>query len=76
VVLFPNDLARYASIGGKLNPQQPELIRAAIARMPASSQIIATMDADCEGAKLAEIVRRAVELSGRSDLCFTLQEPS
>jgi hypothetical protein len=32
-VLFPDDHARYASIGGKPNPQQPELIRAAVARM-------------------------------------------
>ena len=74
-VLFPIDRVRYASIGGKLNPQQPELIRVAIARMPASSEVVAAMDADNEGAKLAEIVRRAVELSGRSDLQFTLQEP-
>ena len=28
-VLFPDDRARYASIGGKPNPQQPELIRSA-----------------------------------------------
>lgn len=72
---MPNDRARYASIGGKLNPQQPELIRAAVARMPSSSEIVAAMDADSEGTKLAEIVRRAVELSGRSDLRFKLQEP-
>ena len=32
--LFLDDRARYASIGGKPNPQQPELIRAAVARMP------------------------------------------
>ena len=74
-VLFPNARARYASVGGKLNPQQPELIRAAIARMPSSSEIIAGMDANAEGAKLSEIVRRAAELSGRCDLHFTLQEP-
>ena len=74
-VLFPDDHARYASIGGKPNPQQPELIRAAIARMPAGSEIVAAMDADADGAKLAEIVRRAVELTGRLDLRFALQEP-
>ena len=33
-VLFPDDRTRYASVGGKPNPQQPELIRAAAARMP------------------------------------------
>jgi len=37
-VLFPGNHARYASVGGKPNPQQPELIRAAVARMPASSE--------------------------------------
>ena len=74
-VLFPDNRTRYASIGGKPNPQQPELIRAAVARMPASSEIVAAMDADTDGRKLAEIVRRAVELSGRQDLKFTVQEP-
>jgi hypothetical protein len=74
-VLFPDNRARYASIGGKPNPQQPELIRAAIARMPVSSEIVSAMDADADGGKLAEIVRRAVELSGRHDLRFIVQEP-
>lgn len=74
-VLFPDNRARYASIGGKPNPQQPELIRAAVARMTVGSEIVAAMDADADGRKLAEIVRRAVELSGRLDLRFTMQEP-
>ena len=74
-VLFPDNHARYASIGGKPNPQQPELIRAAVARMPVSSEIVSAMDADADGRKLAEVVRRAVELSGRHDLRFTMQEP-
>jgi hypothetical protein len=33
------------------------------------------MDADANGRELAEIVRRAVELSGRLDLKFIVQEP-
>ena len=74
-LLFPDEHARYASIGGKLNPVQPELIRAAIARMPAGSEIVAAMDADADGAKLADVVRKAVELSGRDDLRFTVHEP-
>lgn len=74
-VLFPDDRARYASIGGKPNPQQPELIRTAAARMPADSEIVAAMDADADGAKLAEVVRKAVELTGRLDLRFSVQEP-
>ena len=74
-VLFPDDRARYASIGGKPNPQQPELIRAAIARMPADSEIVAAMDADADGARLAGIIRNAFELVGRHDLRFAVQEP-
>jgi Toprim-like/Protein of unknown function (DUF3991) len=74
-VLFPDDRTRYASIGGKPNPQQPELIRAAAARMPVDGEVIAAMDADADGRKLAEVVREAVELSGRHDLRFTVREP-
>jgi hypothetical protein len=74
-VLFPDDRARYASIGGKLNPLQPELIRAAIARMPAKSKIVAAMDADADGAELAGIVHEAVKLAGRDDLAYVFQEP-
>jgi hypothetical protein len=74
--LFPDAGARYASIGGKPNPVQPELIRAAIARMPAGSEIVAAMDSDADGAKLAGVVREAVASSGRSDLRFVAHEPS
>jgi Protein of unknown function (DUF3991)/Toprim-like len=74
--LFANDRARYASIGGQVNPSQPELIQAAVARMRAGSEIVAAMDADAAGRKLSEVVRRAVELSGRDDLDFYDHEPS
>jgi hypothetical protein len=74
-VLFPDDHARYASIGGKPNPLQPELIRSAVARMPADSEIVSAMDADEDGGKLAGVVRHAVELTGRGDLRFVFQEP-
>jgi hypothetical protein len=75
-VLFPDDHARYASIGGKPNPAQPELIRAAAARMRVGSEITAAMDADADGRKLAEVVKRAVEMTGRCDLRFHVHEPS
>jgi hypothetical protein len=74
--LFPSERARYASVGGKLNPMQPELIRAAISHMPAGAEIVAGMNADKAGRDLAEAVRRAVELSGREDLRFRIHEPS
>ena len=44
--------------------------------MPAGAEIVAAMDADAEGRKLVETVKRAVELSGRCDLQFQAQEPS
>jgi hypothetical protein len=73
--LIPDNHTRYASIGGKPNPEQPDLIRAAIARMPADSEIVSAMDADADGAKLNEVVRQAFELSGRQDLRFSVHEP-
>jgi hypothetical protein len=73
--LFPDPSARYASVGGKLNPVQPELIRAAAACMPSCAEIVEAMDADQAGRDLAEIVRHAVELSGRGDLKFRIHEP-
>jgi hypothetical protein len=74
-VLFPDNHARYASIGGKPNPQQPELIRMAAAAMPTGSEIVSAMDNDAGGADLTEVVRKAVALTGRLDLKFTVQEP-
>ena len=74
-VLFPDERTRYASIGGKPSPYQPELIRAAIARMPMDSEVISAMDADSDGALLTEVVRKAVALVGRSDLRFVVNEP-
>ena len=59
-----------------MNPLQPELVRSAVARMPIGSEILAAMDADTEGRKLAEVVRQAVELSGRTDPRFRVHEPS
>jgi Toprim-like/Protein of unknown function (DUF3991) len=74
--LFPAPGTRYASIGGQMNPLQPELLRAAVARLPADSKTVAAMDADTEGRKLVDVVRQAVELSGRTDLRFSIHEPS
>jgi hypothetical protein len=73
--LFPDDHARYASTGGGLNDKQPEIIRAAIARMPQGSEIVAAMDADEPGRRYAETVRQALEVTGRADLRFVMQEP-
>lgn len=79
--LFPDseDHTRYGSLGGKPNPKQPELVKAAVARMSAGSHIIAAMDADEAGGQMAEVVRLAVESvgakSGCADLVFKIHQP-
>jgi hypothetical protein len=73
--LFAENGARYASIGGKLNPQQCELIRAAATGMPRDARIIAAMDADAGGVELADNIRKAVQLTGRDDLIYVLHQP-
>lgn len=68
--LHPDEGARYASIGGQMNPKQPGLIREEILSMPACSQIVSAMDNDKAGHSLSKLVASAVETSGRSDLAF------
>jgi hypothetical protein len=74
--LFPDEHTRYASLGGQLNPAQPELIRAAAAIMPTNATITAAMDADEAGRKLSSAVQEAVGLTGRDDLRFVSHEPT
>jgi hypothetical protein len=74
-VLAPDTRTRYASISGRPSPAQMKLIRAAAAVMPAGSTVVAAMDADGSGRALAEMVREAVKLAGRADLCFEAKFP-
>jgi len=74
--LFPASGTRYASIGGEMNPRQPELIRAAAARLLLDAKIIAAMDNDAGGARLIEMTESAVRLSGRQDLKVSSHCPS
>jgi hypothetical protein len=73
-VLFPDGHARYCSIGGKLNPAQPDLIRAQTAVLPHGGEIIAAMDADVAGKQLADAIQRSLP-ADRPDLTFRRQEP-
>lgn len=66
---------RYASISGRPSSSQRQLIRTKAAEMPASSVVVAAMDADASGRELAEIIREEVRLSGRPDLRFEIWEP-
>ena len=73
--LFPNSQARYRSIGGAPNPKQPDLIRAAIAELPAGAVIVCATDNDDGGRKLATIVEDCFKTAGRDDLRFKLHLP-
>lgn len=55
--LHPDKAARYMSTGGKMNPNQPALIRAAMERMPKGSKVVLAFDNDKDGEKLADEVR-------------------
>ena len=74
--LFPSDRTRFASIGGKPNPAQPQLILATIGRMQKGREIVAAMDADAGGEILNGVIREAVQFSRRPDLRFVVHEPS
>ena len=74
------DRTRYASLGGKPNPQQPSLIQATTARLAEGSEIVAAFDADEAGRWLVEVVRLAVAAvateTGRTDLIFKIHLPA
>jgi len=73
--LFPDERTRFASLAGRPTPLQKELVRAAIVVMPASATVLAAMDADQAGRDMANIIREAVQSTGRSDLRFEVREP-
>jgi hypothetical protein len=73
--LFPVKGTRYASIGGKLNPQQPALIHSEIAKLQNEAEVIAAMDNDEDGRKLAAAIEAAVAQSGRKDLRYSPHFP-
>ena len=66
---------RVASISGRLNPQQPELIRSAIGRMEEGSTIIAAFDNDRAGDELTEKLADLVAETNRKDLHFKEDRP-
>jgi hypothetical protein len=59
-----------------VNPKQPILIQAAIAKLPEGARVVAAMDNDAEGGRLIELVASAVQQTNRSDLTFTPHQPS
>jgi hypothetical protein len=73
--LHPDQHARYASIGGAMNPGQPALIRAAIEKMGQGAKIILAMDNDAAGRALAERIEALARETGRSDLSIVRHLP-
>jgi len=66
---------RVASISGRLNPQQPGLIRSAIEWVGERAQIIAAFDNDAGGDALTQQLSDIVKEVGRSDLIFQDNRP-
>jgi hypothetical protein len=73
--LFPDEHARYASIGGAMNPGQPALIAAAIQKMGQGARIVAAMDNDAPGRDLAERIEAIARETGRADLSLARHLP-
>ena len=73
--LFPDDRARYCSIGGQVNAQQPALLRAAVLDLPAGASVIAAMDNDAAGHQLAEVAGTAITTAARPDISFRVHLP-
>lgn len=74
--LHPDETARYASIGGAMNPGQPALVQAAVRRMGQGSRIVIATDNDPAGRDLADQLETLVQEAGRSDLTLVLDLPS
>jgi hypothetical protein len=73
--LFLAPSARYASIGGQVNQKQPGLIKAAIQKLREGSKVIAAMDGDEQGQRLAAMIEEKLKETGRSDLTFVFHPP-
>ena len=63
--LFHDQAARYASTGGKMNPTQPKLIKAALEALPEDGEVIAATDHDQGGYELAEKIEAIAKEAGR-----------
>lgn len=64
---------RYASTGGELNPDQPELLAAAVATLPAGGELVLAVDHDAGGDKIAAKITAAA--AGRPDLAIVDHRP-
>lgn len=74
-ILNPDEKTRYASISGRMNRTQPDLIKKAIQKMPQGAKIILAMDNDLGGRKLAEQIEAIAEQTNRADLTLSKDFP-
>lgn len=73
--LCPDERIRYVSTGGYISEQQRPLIAAAIREMPAGADIVASMNRDVAGQRLAGIVREVFVGTGATDRRFISDHP-
>lgn len=62
--LRPSPHSRYASVGGAMNPGQPELLRLAAQELPPGSRVVIATDNDEGGDRLLEAIREALRPLG------------
>jgi len=67
LALRGEDRTRVISLSGKMNSQQPMLIRSAIDRMEEGSQVVAAFDNDKAGDQLTQELCDLVAAMGRGD---------
>lgn len=73
--VFPDANARYASIGGAMNPNQPALISRAIEKMGQGASIILALDNDPAGRDLAVRIEALAHATNRDDLIVRTHLP-
>ena len=73
--LHPDEHARYASIGGAMNPGQPALVSSATRKMDHGAAIIIAMDNDEAGRIPAGRIEALAEQTGRTDLTILRHLP-
>ena len=66
---------RYISIGGAMNPDQPALLKAALARLPEGGELVIATDNDDGGDLLLESIRAITGETDRADLAVIEDRP-
>lgn len=70
-------IARFVSTGGQLNPEQPSLIKSAIAKLPhaVGGEVVAAVDNDKAGDQLIQKLTQVFNDVCRDDLTFRVDVP-